>query len=122
MKGLATLFVLVASIASADVMQADNNAKVTVDCKKDPVVDIAGNSNTFTLKGTCTTLRVSGNKNTVTGDVKTIEVSGNDNKVSAGTTGSILVSGDRNTVSWKKGGKKPNVADSGEGNNVAEAK
>lgn len=112
---------LVSSVALADVDEVDNGKTHTVDCKKDPTVRVSGNSNTFTLKGTCESVQVSGNKNTVKGDgAKQVMLSGNDNAISLSSITSVMVSGDRNTVGYK--GKKPTVADQGNKNTVTPAK
>ena len=112
---------LVSSVALADVDEVDNNKTHTVDCKKDPTVRVSGNSNTFTLKGTCESVQVSGNKNTIKGDgAKQVMLSGNDNTISLASITSVMVSGDRNSVSYKK--TKPTVADQGSKNTVTQAK
>jgi hypothetical protein len=127
MKRLALLVLLVAPVAAADVMDNDNNHNVTVDCKKDPGVDIAGNKNTYKLKGECKQLRVSGNDNHITGDsITSILVSGNSNTVATTATDQIAISGDRNTVTWKKASAKgktePGLMNSGDGNKITQAK
>ena len=112
---------LVSSVALADVDEVDNKKTHTVDCTKDKTVRVSGNSNTFTLKGTCDSVQVSGNKNTVKGDgAKQVMLSGNDNTIDLSSIDSLMVSGDRNTVSYKK--KKPTVADQGNGNKITQAK
>ena len=112
---------LVSSVALADVDEVDNNKTHTVDCKKDPTVRVSGNSNTFTLTGTCESVQVSGNKNTVKGGgAKQVMLSGNDNTIALSIIDSVMVSGDRNAVSYKK--KKPTVADQGSKNKVTQAK
>ena len=112
---------LVSSVALADVDEVDNNKTHTVDCKKDSTVRVSGNSNTFTLKGTCESVQVSGNKNTIKGDgAKQVMLSGNDNTIHLTSIDSVMVSGDRNAVSYKK--KKPTVADQGNKNTVTPAK
>ncbi len=121
MKGFLLASLLVSSVALADVDEVDNNKTHTVDCKKDPTVRVSGNSNTFTLKGTCESVQISGNKNTVKGDgAKQVMLSGNDNTINLSSIDSVMVSGDRNTVSYKK--KKPTVADQGNQNRVSQAK
>ena len=112
---------LVSSVALADVDEVDNGKTHTVDCKKDPTVRVSGNSNTFTLKGTCESVQVSGNKNTVTGDgAKQVMLSGNDNAIHLASIAKVMVSGDRNTETYKKA--KPSVADQGSKNKVTRAK
>jgi len=111
---------LVSSVALADVDEVDNNKTHVVDCKKDSTVRVSGNSNTFTLKGTCASVQVSGNKNTVKGDgAKQVMLSGNDNAIAL-TIDKLMVSGDRNTVGYK--GKKPSVSDMGNDNKITPAK
>jgi hypothetical protein len=112
---------LVSSVALADVDEVENNKTHTVDCKKDPTVRVSGNNNVFTLKGTCESVQVSGNKNAVKGDgAKQVMLSGNDNAITLSSIDSVMVSGDRNAVSYKK--KKPTVADQGSKNVVTQAK
>jgi hypothetical protein len=112
---------LVSSVALADVDEVDNGKTHTVDCKKDPTVRVSGNSNTFTLTGTCESVQISGNKNTVKGDgAKHVMLSGNDNTIHLSSIDSVMVSGDRNSISYKK--KKPTVADQGKKNTVTVAK
>ncbi len=121
MKAWLLASLLVSSVALADVDEVDNGKTHAVDCKKDPTVRISGNNNTFTLKGTCESVQVSGNKNTVKGDgAKQVMLSGNDNTITLASIASVMVSGDRNTVSYKK--TKPTVADQGTGNKVTPAK
>ena len=120
MKNWLLASLLVSSVVFADVDEVDNGKTHTVDCKKDPTVRVSGNSNTFTLKGTCESVQVSGNKNTVKGDAaKQVMLSGNDNTIAL-QIDNLMVSGDRNTVSYKK--KKPSVADQGNGNKISQAK
>lgn len=118
---LAGLLVLSASVAAADVSEMDNHRTVSVDCAKDANVTLLGNQNTYTLKGTCTLLRVQGNNNTVHADtVATINVDGNDNSVTASATNNINVRGDRNTVKYKA--DKPGIANAGKGNTISQTK
>lgn len=112
---------LISTVAFADIDEVDNGKTHAVDCTKDGTVRVSGNSNTFTLKGTCASVQISGNKNTVKGDgAKSVLVSGNENSVALSSIDNVLVSGDKNTLSYKK--KKPTVADQGNGNKVSQAK
>lgn len=112
---------LISTVAFADIDEVDNGKTHTVDCAKDGTVRVSGNSNTFTLKGTCASVQISGNKNTVKGDgAKSVLLSGNDNTVALTSIDNVLVSGDNNSLSYKK--KKPTVADQGNGNKVSQAK
>ena len=116
---MASLFI--STVAFADIDEVDNGKTHTVDCKKDGTVRVSGNSNTFTLTGTCASVQISGNKNTIKGDgAKSVLVSGNENSVTLSSIDNVLVSGDKNTLSYKK--KKPTVADQGNGNKVSQAK
>ncbi len=119
MKTLLAL-VLLSTTALADVNEIDNNKTHAVDCAKDATVRVSGNGNTFTLKGTCKSVQISGNKNVVKGDgVASLMLSGNENTVTLAIE-NAMISGDKNTVSYK--GKKPSVADTGEKNAVSPAK
>ncbi|MBV8755774.1 MAG: DUF3060 domain-containing protein [Deltaproteobacteria bacterium] len=119
MKTLLALLLL-STTALADVNEIDNNKTHAVDCAKDATVRVSGNGNTFTLKGTCKSVQISGNKNTVKGDgAASVALSGNENTVTL-TIENLAVSGDKNTVSYK--GKKPTIADTGDKNAVNPAK
>jgi hypothetical protein len=112
---------LVSSLAFADVDEVDNGKTHAVDCTKDGTIRVSGNSNTFTLKGTCASVQISGNHNTVKGDgAKSVLLSGNENTVALRSIGNVLVSGDKNAVSYK--GKKPKVANQGNGNTFTPVK
>ena len=119
MKTLLALMLL-SKAALADVNEIDNNKTHAVDCAKDATVRVSGNGNTFTLKGTCKNVLISGNKNTVKGDgAASVALSGNENTVAL-TIEALAVSGDKNTVTYK--GKKPSIADTGEKNSINPAK
>jgi len=119
MKTLLALLLL-SSAAVADVNEIDNNKTHAVDCAKDATVRVSGNGNTFTLKGTCKSVQISGNKNTVKGDgAKSLMLSGNENTIAL-TLENAMVSGDNNTVSYK--GKKPAISDTGNKNAINPAK
>jgi Protein of unknown function (DUF3060) len=111
---------LVSSVALADVNEMDNNKTHTVDCSKDATVRVNGNKNSFQLKGTCTSVQISGNLNIVTGDAaKSVMISGNENAVTL-TIDNAMISGNKNSVTYK--GKKPKTADNGTGNVITPAK
>ena len=119
MKTILALMLL-STAALADVNEIDNNKKHDVDCAKDANVRVSGNNNTFTLKGTCKSVQISGNKNVVKGDGATsVSLSGNENSVTL-TIENLAVSGDKNAVSYKV--KKPTVADTGEKNAITPGK
>lgn len=121
MRNMVIAALFISSTALADVDVVDNKESHVVDCAKDPTVRVSGNSNTFTLKGSCKSVQISGNSNSVTGDgAKSVLLSGNNNTIALTTIGNVLVSGDKNTVSYK--GKKPHVADQGNGNKITPAK
>ncbi len=119
MKTLLALMLL-STAALADVNEIDNNKTHAVDCAKDATVRVSGNGNTFTLKGTCKSVQISGNKNTVKGDGATsLMLSGNQNTITL-TLDNAMVSGDDNKVSYK--GKKPSISDTGNKNSITPAK
>ncbi len=128
MTKLASIVVVLGAlcgVAAADAMFADNKQTATVDCAKDPNVAITGNEATITLTGTCEALLVSGNKAKVTGSAKKTVVSGNDNTVDLDVVDNLLVSGNSNTVSYKKASdakKKSKVSNTGNKNKVAPKK
>lgn len=128
MTKLASIALMVCAfggVAAADAMFADNKQTATVDCAKDPNVSITGNEAAITLTGTCEQLLVSGNNAKVTGSAKKTVVSGNDNTVDLDVVDALLVSGNSNTVSYKKSSdpkKKPKVSNPGNKNKVAKKK
>jgi hypothetical protein len=115
------LLVSAASTAAADVSITDNDQKVTVDCAKDKVVNVVGNKAVITLTGTCEQVNISGNKATVKGSAARVQVSGNENKLALDAADAILVSGNKNIVSCKKGLRDapPRVMNSGTDNKVS---
>ena len=122
---LATALVLTAAAAArADVNLWDNKQTVTVDCAKDKVINISGNKATVTLKGTCDVVNISGNDAKVTGSVATANVSGNSNTLTLDAVDAILVSGNKNTISYKKTvkAKQPTIANPGTDNKVSQVK
>lgn len=116
MKILALL--LLATPAFADVSVIDNNKTITVDCAKDPKVDLVGNNITLTLTGTCKTVNVTGNKETVKGSATSVFVAGNENTVNIDTADTITVAGNKNTVTYKTG----KVSNPGKNNKVTQVK
>ncbi|MGE6764053.1 DUF3060 domain-containing protein [Corallococcus interemptor] len=90
-------------------------------------IDITGTGETATHA--CTpgsTVEITGADNTVTltGECKSITVNGSDNKVTAEATGAISVTGNSNSVTWKRGlGKsKPKISRTGTDNKVTQLK
>ena len=113
---IAAVVLCTASAALADLNEVDNKKSHVVDCAKDPTIRVTGNQNTFTLKGTCASVQISGNQNTVKGDGATqVMISGNDNTVALKAIDSAMLTGNKNTVGAKK---RPSVTDTGEGNKV----
>ena len=128
MKLLVVAFIVSAlpAVASADVSIIDNEQKITVNCAKDKTVNIIGDEATVTLTGTCTQINISGNAAKITGSVTAVQISGNKSKLTLDALDSIMVSGDNNTVTWKKTvtdkQKQPKVMNSGDGNSIGRAK
>ena len=120
MKLVALFLVCAPALAAADVSVIDNNKAITVDCTKDPVVDLIGNHITLTLTGTCKKVNVTGNHETVTGSATTVFVAGNENTLTIDASDSITVAGNRNTVTWKTG--SPKISNPGKNNKVTQAK
>ena len=112
---------LLAVPAAADVMVADNNQKLTIDCAKDANIAVTGNDAVITLTGTCDKILVSGNKAKITGAVKSIYVTGNENQANVDAVVEINTSGNKNTVSYKAD-KKPKVSNTGNKNVVGKRK
>jgi hypothetical protein len=121
---LTATLALTATAARADVHIVDNNKTITVDCAKDKSVNIAGNKATVTLKGTCDMVNISGNKATVKGSVLVANISGNSNALTLDGVDGIMVSGNENTVTYKKAVKEksPKMADTGTGNKISQTK
>jgi hypothetical protein len=113
-----------AATARADVNLFDNDQKVTVDCAKDKEVNITGNKATVTLTGTCEVVNISGNKATVKGSVRNANVSGNENTLVLDAVDAILVSGNKNTISYKKPvkEKKTSSMNTGTDNKISQGK
>jgi len=122
---LAATLALSATAALADVNLLDNDQKVTVDCAKEKAVNIVGNKANVTLNGTCEEVNISGNKATVKGSVRRVNISGNDNTLTLDGVDEILVSGNKNTISYKrslKDNKKVSTLNSGSDNKISQGK
>jgi hypothetical protein len=121
---LAATLALAAATARADVNLFDNDQKITVDCAKDKEVNIAGNKATVTLTGTCEVVNISGNKATVKGSARNVNVSGNENTLVLDAVDLILVSGNKNTISYKKAvkEKKTGSTNTGTDNKISQGK
>ena len=103
---LTATLALTATAARADVNIVDNNKTITVDCAKDKSVNISGNK--ATVKGSVLVANISGNSNTLTLD---------------GVDG-VMISGNENTVTYKKAVKEksPKMADTGTDNKISQTK
>ncbi len=123
MKAVVVALLLSTSPALAERQIVDNNANVTVDCKKDGEVSLIGNNMTITLVGTCTRVNVTGNREKVIGSATTFFIAGNHNTVTAESTDDITLAGNHNTVTWKKSGKggAPKIANPGKDNKISQA-
>lgn len=115
---------LAAAAAHADVNLVDNNQKVTVDCAKEKSVNISGNKATVTLTGTCDEVNISGNKATVKGSAKMVMISGNESTLTLDATDHLMISGNKNAITYKKGAttKAPMVMNSGTDNKISQTK
>ena len=102
----AALVLAAAAPAAADITILDNQQKVTVNCAKDKGINILGNHAVVTLDGTCEKVTIAGNHASVTGSSAKVHIAGNHNTVSLDAVDELLVSGNRNTVSYKKGLKE----------------
>ena len=125
MKFLATLALsLGAATAFADATVMDNDKTIAVDCTKDKVVNLLGNHITATLTGTCDKVNVNGNHATVIGSANAAHVSGNENTLTLDGVDTIAVSGNSNTVSYKKPVTKPKtrITNTGKGNTITQSK
>lgn len=113
-------------VASADVSFVDNHVTQTIDCAKDPKVDILGNHATITLTGVCTKVTIAGNHATVTGSTATLWMAGNHNTASLDAVDVISAPGNNNTVSYRKTvdakKKKPKISNPGRNNTVTKTK
>ena len=124
MKRVLFALVCIGSTAYADVNVLDNDETITVDCAKDKTVNIVGNTAKIVLTGVCDMVQISGNEAKVSGSVKAARVSGNDNKLLLEAVDSIMVSGNDNTITYKKpiAKKKTGVLNSGNHNKIAKAR
>jgi copper(I)-binding protein len=116
----AATLALTAATAAAGVNIVDNNQRVTVDCAKEKTVNKA----TVTLRGTCDAVNISGNKASVKGSAVLVNVSGNNNTLAMDAVDGVLVSGNENTVSYRKAVKERStrLADSGNDNKISRVK
>ncbi|HLL24559.1 MAG TPA: DUF3060 domain-containing protein [Kofleriaceae bacterium] len=123
MKTFALLALVVLSApVSADVTVMDNDQTLTVDCAKDKNVNLVGNHIKVTLTGTCTSVKVTGNHATVIGSTTNAFVSGSHTTLTLEAVDTISVSGNKNTVTYKKpiAKKKTAVSNMGKDNSVTQ--
>lgn len=116
----AAVLVLAASPAIADVNVAGNHQKINVECGKHKIVNISGNHAVITLSGACDLISIAGNHATVRGSVDRVLIDGNNNKLALDAVDQIVVRGNKNIVSFKKGNKEkaPVVTNFGNENNI----
>lgn len=117
--------VALTSTAAADVTVADNHQTVTVDCAKDPAVNVVGNHATVTLNGACKRVMLAGNHNTVIGSAATVSVPGNNNTATLDVVDVLSVPGNSNTVTYKSSSdakKKTKIGVTGNKNKITRAK
>ncbi|MBA3456302.1 MAG: DUF3060 domain-containing protein [Deltaproteobacteria bacterium] len=89
-------------LAAADISIVDNDETITVDCAKDPNVNIAGNTATVTLTGTCSKIMIAGNHITLAGSAATVWIAGNHNTATLDAVDSLVTAGNHNTATYKK--------------------
>jgi hypothetical protein len=124
--GIATvMFVAAAAVpARADVKVVDDGATLTVDCAKEKVVYISGEKVNIVLSGTCDAVNISSDGSTVKGSVLQLNISGDGNTFVLDAVDQIMVSGDRNTITYKKAvkAKKTGVMSTGSNNKISQVK
>lgn len=106
MTKLVVWIAAVAWIASSSIAHADKVFRVgkgaTWDCNKDPVVSILHGDGSYTLKGSCKSVNLTGGNNTLTIEsTGSINVTGAHNKIAIDTVDSINIVGSENTVTYK---------------------
>ena len=124
MTKLAFLLVYIPAVAFADKSFTGDKAG-TWDCAQDPEVSLTTSDATFTLKGACTSISVTGDNIKLTIEsIKDLVLNGNKNTATVGKLGELTVNGNSNKVTWKAAlsGKKPAVQNNGKSNGVAKAK
>jgi hypothetical protein len=115
---------LIATPARADIHIVDDGAKITVDCAKEKIVYVSGDKANITLSGTCDVVNISGDGATVKGSTVQVNISGDDNTFTLDAVDQILLSGNNNTVTYKKTvkAKKTGLISSGKDNKVSQVK
>jgi len=106
MTKLVVWIAAIACIASSSIAHADKVFRIgkgaTWDCNKDPVVSIEHGNGTYTLKGSCKSVNLTGGNNNLTIEsTGSINVTGAHNKIAIDTVDSINIVGSDNTVTYK---------------------
>lgn len=126
MTKLVVWIAAIAGITSSSVVHADKVFRVgkgaTWDCKQDPVVSIEHGKGTYTLKGSCKAVSLTGGNNHLTVEsVESISITGAHNTVAIDAVDSISIVGSDNTVTYKAAvhGDAPSVSKIGANNAVS---
>src|ERR1041384_3369789 len=125
MTKLVVWIAAIAWIASSSVANADKVFRAgkgtTWDCGKDPVVSILHGNATYTFKGSCTSITLTGGNNKLTIEgVGSLSITGAHNNIAIDTVESIAIVGSDNTVTYKAAahGDAPSVSKVGSNNTV----
>ncbi|HEU4730765.1 MAG TPA: DUF3060 domain-containing protein [Kofleriaceae bacterium] len=125
MKQLVVSIAAVISLAGPSIAHADKTYRggkgASWDCKQDPVVNILHGNGTYTLKGSCKTVNVTGGQNTLTiASAETLTIQGGRNSVTIDAVDAIQVIGSDNTVTYKGTvhGDNPSITSVGSNNAV----
>ena len=104
MTRLTLLLLLLAPAAAAKSFNGGKGA--TVDCSKDPEVDINHGNGTYTFKGACKAINVNGGANKLAIEsVVALNINGAKNTIDVGAVDTITVIGAGNAITYKKGVK-----------------
>jgi hypothetical protein len=114
------ILLLAPAVSRADRVITRSKTPVTVDCVKEPVVQIVGNTNTVQTSGRCSDVIVDGNDNrvTVSGSAH-VSLRGNHNALDLAAVDALEVLGNHNTV---QRAAKTRVSDLGSGNAISTKK
>jgi hypothetical protein len=125
MKQLVISIAAVVSLAGTSISLADRSYRggkgATWDCKQDPVVNIMHGNGTYTFKGSCKTINLTGGHNTLTiASVETLNIQGGKNTVTIDAVDAINIVGADNTVTYRGTlhGDAPSVSQVGSNNVV----
>src|SRR5262249_17930000 len=108
------------AVSRADRVITASNTTVTVDCGKEPIVQIVGNTNTVQTSGRCSDVIVDGNDNrvTVSGSAH-VNLRGNHNTLDLAAVDALEVLGNQNSVQRVA---KTKVSNLGTGNTITTKK